>query len=106
MWTRVLWLTWLSVLSACTQILVPLAGRYEPRPRVLSQREFRLGAFDFGRAEQGASELGNAIPAMLLTELRNGGRFATYEGGNLRFSDSEPLNEANASQYMDGYLSG
>lgn len=96
----------LSVLTACSSIPVPLVGPQQPRERILVQREFRLGTFDFGKVPGDPHDLGVVIPAMLLTELRDGGRFAVYEGGNIRSDGSEPLNEGNASQYVDGYLSG
>jgi hypothetical protein len=96
----------LPVLAACSSVPVPLVGPQQPRERILLQREFRLGTFDFGKVPGDSHELGDTIPAMLLTELRDGGRFAIYEGGNIRSSGSEPLNEGNASQYVDGYLSG
>ena len=98
----------LPVLAACVRDAVPLASPQQPRQRILVQREFRLGTFDFGRAAGDSHELGKVIPAMLLTELRDGGRFAIYEGGNIRSNGSkpEPLNESNASEYVDGYLSG
>jgi curli biogenesis system outer membrane secretion channel CsgG len=96
----------LPAFAACASVSVPLVSPQHPRQRILVQREFRLGTFDFGKAAGEASELGDIIPAMLLTELRDGGRFAIYEGGNIRTGGSEPLNEGNASQYVDGYLSG
>lgn len=100
--------TFLLALSACGSTLRPLASPQQPRQHFVLQREFRLGMFDFGRIAGDPDELSNAIPAMLLTELRDGGRFAIYEGGNIRSDNpgNELLNEGNASQYVDGYLSG
>jgi hypothetical protein len=87
--------------------IMPLVSPQPARTRISAEPEFRLGAFDFGRAAGEGSELGNIIPAMLLTELRNGGRFSIYEGGNIRSDEQyEPLSEKNAKTYLDGYLSG
>lgn len=102
--TSLLVLSCLSALAACGT-WVPLVAPQHARDRMLVQREFRLGTFNFGRAAGDAHELGSVIPAMLLTALRDGGRFAIYEGGNIR-STGEPINEQNAKDYMDGYLSG
>ena len=106
--TRSLVRACLLAVSACATTLRPITSPQQPRQRLVLQREFRLGTFDFGKIAGDVNELSNVIPAMLLTELRDVGRFAIYEGGNIR-SDSpggELLNEANASQYVDGYLSG
>lgn len=111
----------LLVITACGHNAPPLVNPQPPRPRILFQREFRLGTLPFGKIAGDTRELGTAIPAMLLTELRDGGRFAIYEGGSIRsaiyeggsprsakleFTKELPLNEANASDYVDGYLSG
>jgi curli biogenesis system outer membrane secretion channel CsgG len=103
-WTLFLF-SCLSALAACGTYMVPLVAPQHSRERMLVQREFRLGTFNFGRAGGDTHELGSVVPAMLLTALREGGRFAIYEGGNIR-STGEPVNEHNASDYMDGYLSG
>lgn len=121
--TWILFLVCLSALAAClVHPAAPLVGPQQPRKRILIQREFRLGTLDFGRAAGDSHELSTVIPAMLLTELRDGGRFSIYEGGSIRAGGriasygggnvrvesmkSLPLNEDNASEYVDGYLSG
>ena len=107
----------LAMIAACVHNDLPLVNAQRPRPRIQLQREFRLGTFDFGKIAGDTHELGITIPAMLLTELRDGGRFAIYEGGNIRTSGRVlsvtgdqtkgfPLNEGNAHEYVDGYLSG
>lgn len=104
----IIFFTCLLTTAACGPAKpMPLAGPQSPRERILIQREFRLATFDFGTVSD-SRELSKVIPAMLLTELRDVGRFAIYEGGNIRAhgSTAEPLNEGNASQYVDGYLSG
>jgi hypothetical protein len=100
---------YLSAAAACASSgALPLAAPLQARERLLVQREFRLGTFDFGKTAADPRELSKSIPAMLLTELHGGGHFAIYEGGNIRSTTSAggPLNEASASQYVDGYLSG
>ena len=120
--TRTLFVMFLPALAAClASSMAPLVAPQQPRTRVLIQREFRLGTLDFGRAAGDSHELSTVIPAMLLTELRDEGRFSVYEGGGIRTGSrlggsagnnlqenpkSLPLNEENARQYVDGYLSG
>lgn len=106
----------LPALTACLNGSMPLTSPQQPRQRILIQRQFRLGTFDFGRTTGDTHDLSTVIPAMLLTELRDGGRFAIYEGGSIRTgghvniradgAKSLPLNEENASDHVDGYLSG
>lgn len=97
----------LAITACGSRTTMPLVSPQTPRERFLVQREFRLGTFDFGRVSD-SRELSKVIPAMLLTELRDVGRFAIYEGGNIRAhgTTGDPLHEGNASQYVDGYLSG
>lgn len=89
------------------RLVMPLAATQQPRQRLVVEREFRLGTFDFGRASGDGGDLSNIIPAMLATELRANARFSIYEGGNIRSDEqNELLNEKNAKNYLDGYLSG
>jgi hypothetical protein len=105
------------VLSAATLVLLAACGA-PPQPptpppnsvrnRLLAEKHFKLGALDFGRRGGTGplwSGLEQAIPAMLLTEVRALGRFSIYEGGNIR-ADQEALNENTASKLVDGYLNG
>jgi curli biogenesis system outer membrane secretion channel CsgG len=105
------------LLFSCTkqaQPPVPLPSK--ARARFYVPKQFRLATFDFGRRaasaqnEKGAPTstggLEAAIPAILLTELRESGRFLVYEGGNIRGNGGEALNEKTASEFVDGYLSG
>ena len=99
--------TCISAIAACGPKMGPLVSPQTPRERIHTQREFRLGTFDVGEAIGDRRELGKVLPAMLLTEQRDGSRCAIYEGGNIRAqSTSAPLDEGNASKYVDGYLSG
>jgi hypothetical protein len=87
--------------------IVPTVGARQVRPRIPMDREFRLAAFDFGARVDETGDLVNVIPAMLLTELRNGKRFAVYEGGNIRLVErNASLEEGNAKDHVDGILSG
>ncbi len=111
MLTQRLAMVGLLVITACRHNGPPLVNPQQQRPRILFQREFRLGTLAFGKIAGDTRELGTAIPAMLLTELRDGGRFAIYGGGRissakLEFTKELPLNEENASDYVDAYLSG
>jgi hypothetical protein len=79
------------------------------RERLVVHKQFRIASFDFGRnVDEHFNPLTEALPAMLLTELRKTGRFEIYEGGNLRVhvSGGETLTESNAWRYVDGYVSG
>jgi hypothetical protein len=76
----------------------------QARPRLQLHKLFRLGAFDFGRGPDEKNNLGQALPAMLLGELQETGRFSIHEGGNIR--QHEALNEGTAKDLVDGYLSG
>ncbi|MBI4700985.1 MAG: hypothetical protein HY744_07470 [Deltaproteobacteria bacterium] len=99
----------LVVAGACEFPKPPVPVPTKPRERLLVQKQFRLGAFDFGRnVDQKFDPLAEALPAMLLTEIRKEGRFSVYEGGNIRAHrpKGEALNEANAAEHVDGYLSG
>jgi hypothetical protein len=116
-------LAFIPVLAACAGTEpTPLVAPQQPRERRNVQREFRLGTFDFGKVGPDPHELGAVIPAMLLTELHEAGRFSIYEGGAIRMggravyyggaqprsdgSKGPPLDEGNAVNYVDGYLSG
>lgn len=77
-----------------------------PTPRaqqVSGGKKFRVGFFSFAD-----SPSGRALPAMLLTELQETGRFQIFEGGGIRVGgqDLAPLTEGTASDFVDGYLSG
>jgi hypothetical protein len=92
---------------ACRPSKMPPTPTPSPaRARMLVQKQFRLGTLDFG-----GSEIGDALPAMLLTELRALGRFSVKEGGGIRTGRGDAslgaaLSEKTASEYVDGYLSG
>lgn len=71
--------------------------------QVSGGKKFRVGVLSFGD-----SATGQALPAMLLTELQDTGRFLVFEGGGIRVGgqDLAPLTEASAQNFVDGYLSG
>jgi hypothetical protein len=121
----------LVALVGCKVNMPPTPVPQQARHRLLVQKEFSVASFDFGRrgnteppgapgapptsaaavaAVAGASAgygLEQALPAMILSELHNEGRFAVYEGGNIRAGGKgEALNESSAFEYVDAYLSG
>ncbi len=78
-----------------------------PRSTMVVQKTFRIGTLDFG-AECGDDDcdgkLNKAIPAALLTELKQTGRFSVYEAGAIRVDGL--FAEGNAHAIVDAYLSG
>ena len=104
------------VASCVKQQQPPIPLPAKARARFYVPKQFRLATFDFGRRGASAQNdkgsttstggLETAIPAILLTELRETGRFLVYEGGNIRGTGGEALNEKSAAEYVDGYLSG
>lgn len=99
----------LGLLSASCALATrpPLPTPSAPRERLVVRKEFRVGAFDFGRTsseDESEVRLREAVPAILLTQIQEEGRFAVYEGGNIR--GPETLNETTASKFVDAYLSG
>ena len=105
MWTRCLVvLCGLLMLSACRKPKdppVPLPNG--ARLRLNVQKKFALAGLDFN-----SNDIGKAIPAMLLTELADGGRFSVREGGGIRRDkDTGPaITEATAFKEADGYVNG
>lgn len=71
--------------------------------QVSGGKKFRVGILSFGDSPSGL-----ALPALLLTELQETGRFQIFEGGGIRVGgqDHAPLTEATARDFVDGYLSG
>lgn len=109
--------------SACsTTDLPPLPTPTRARPTIVVRTEFRVGVFDFFPQDDGEkgtdSQLGAnsmvlaAVSSMLLTELRDLGRFSVYQGRNVDVHlkgptvGAETLNESTASNYVDAYLTG
>lgn len=69
------------LLSACATLKPPLPAPVFAREREPVRREFRLAVFNFGRV--GVSDgqhYTTLVPAVLLTELKQLGRFSLYEG--------------------------
>jgi hypothetical protein len=87
----------------------PLPGG--ARPPIVIQKQFKVAAlaFEVHRAvEPEIATFGNAIPAMIVTELRAQSRFSIYEGGGIRVQgkNEAPVTEEKASLFVDAYLSG
>lgn len=86
--------------------IMPLVEPLRGRARITTGQEFRVGTFSFGAEKGEGADFCDIIPAMILTELHSGGRFSVFEGGAIRTSTGQVLNEQAAKQYLDGYLSG
>jgi len=99
-----------ALTAGCHFTQPPTPAPNQARPRLVYHKQFRLGTFDFGKTPDDKVNLSQALPAMLLAELRETGRFSIHEGGNIRQGKDgekdETLNEGNASETVDGYLSG
>jgi len=77
------------------------------RDPLTAGKKFSIVAIDFGSPGSEQEMVSSALPAMLLTELEKEGRFAIYEGGNIRHTeDKELIPEAQAAKVADGYLNG
>lgn len=98
--------------SACSSVQKPvgrppIAIPAKVREPLITGKKFRVAALDFESPGTDKDQLSASLPAMLLTELANYGRFAVFEAGNLRRGRQEEiLSEQSAKDHVDGYLSG
>ena len=118
---------WIALVASgvvgCKTTFPPLPQPTATRARLIIQREFGVAAVEFGRqnVEKDASpvNLANAIPAALLRQMREVGRFSMFDGGGLRLDGPQKglvrnaqtrtglaLNETTANRFVDAYLSG
>lgn len=98
----------LLVLSACGEYRRPIPVPVRERTRLVVPKSFRVGTLDFGRGDR-KSGVGDAVASLLLSELKELGRFSVFEGGSLSATDSRSeavLSEGNARNYVDGYING
>lgn len=103
----------LTLLGACRPPDLPVSNRPPVaapdglRTPLTAGKKFSIAAMDFGTPGSEEDMMSSALPGMLLTELEREGRFAIYEGGNIRHPDGhELIPEAEAGKFADGYLSG
>lgn len=88
----------------------PVPSPLMPRARLLRPSQFRIGVLDFGSSANDTDQKHNvapakALPAMLASELKKGGRFSVHEGGGIR-AGGGAISEQQALQHVDAYVSG
>src|SRR5512145_1231290 len=100
------------LVTACARLATPpTPPPTGARPRILVQKQFKVGTLAFeshDNADPEIAVLGTAIPAMVVTELRGQSRFSIFEGGGIRAQGKKdaPITEARAKDVVDAYLSG
>ena len=94
--------------TGCGNYRRPIPIPVRERARLTIPKAFRVGALDFGKGDR-KTGITDAVASLLLSELKELGRFSVFEGGSLSSTDSkseEILSEGNAKKYVDAYVNG